>query len=95
MHKVLSVSDTLEYPLNVHFDDTYDFIERARNGKKNVLVHCHAGVSRSATILCAYLMRKEGYSMNEALTLMKSKRSRVKPNQNFLEILNKYEAELR
>jgi len=39
------------------FDKTYELIENGL-GKGNVLVHCAAGISRSSTIVCAYMIRK-------------------------------------
>jgi protein-tyrosine phosphatase len=58
-----------------------------RRMKKNVLVHCHAGISRSAAIVCAYLMTKNGWSFSEALNFIKKRRNRVKPNENFVYLL--------
>jgi protein-tyrosine phosphatase len=62
-----------------------------RAEKRNVLIHCHAGVSRSASVLCAYLMRKYGWSSQRALSYLTERRSRIKPNENFLRILKDYE----
>jgi len=44
--------------------------------KKNgpVLVHCHAGQSRSAAVVCKYFMREEGNSLSEAMKRISSKR---------------------
>jgi len=38
------------------FEEAYNFIKEG----KIVFVHCHAGVSRSASIVIAYLMKKYG-----------------------------------
>lgn len=39
-----------------------DFIERSRK-EGSVLVHCFAGVSRSAAVITAYLMKSENLSL--------------------------------
>jgi protein-tyrosine phosphatase len=41
---------------------------------KPVLVHCHAGQSRSAAVVCKYFMREEGNSLSEAMKKITSKR---------------------
>jgi len=69
-----------------------DFIDKHSPGppKNNVLVHCTAGVSRSATAVVAYLMRKSQQSLDEVLKSVKDKR-RIKPSGNFLEQLQIWE----
>lgn len=54
------------------------------------MVHCHAGVSRSATIVCAYLMYKNNWSHEQALNYIREKRYRAKPNVSFLQQLEEY-----
>jgi protein-tyrosine phosphatase len=39
-----------------------------------VLVHCHAGQSRSAAVVCKYFMQEEGNSLVEAMKRITSKR---------------------
>jgi protein-tyrosine phosphatase len=48
-----------------------------------VFVHCFAGVSRSATIVIAYLMKEHGLSFNSAIKFVKSKRPQINPNDGF------------
>lgn len=55
---------------------------RKRGGK--VLVHCQAGVSRSATITVAYIMKHSMLSMLEAYRYVKTRRSIIAPNFNFM-----------
>lgn len=50
----------------------------------NVLVHCHKGISRSASFVIGYLMRKKDFTMQEALAHVQSCRSIVQPNSSFL-----------
>ncbi|BAT12572.1 Os11g0136800 [Oryza sativa Japonica Group] len=54
--------DTEEENLLDHLEPCLDFIDEGRK-EGNVLVHCFAGVSRSATIIVAYLMRTEQKSL--------------------------------
>jgi hypothetical protein len=39
-----------------------------------VLVHCHAGQSRSAAVVCKFFMQEEGNSIAEAMRRISSKR---------------------
>lgn len=86
------VEDEIDQDLTVHFQSAYDFIEKATDG--NVLVHCHAGVSRSATILISYLMKKKGMHVDDVIALVKAKRPCVNPNPGFLQQLRRYDIEL-
>ncbi|CEH16778.1 Dual specificity phosphatase [Ceraceosorus bombacis] len=61
-------------------------------GENVVYVHCQAGVSRSATIVLAYLMHTRSLSLQEALELVKSRRSHIEPNAGFMTQLELYEA---
>lgn len=53
----------------------------------NVVVHCLAGVSRSASVVAAYLMKKFDLSAEEAVSFLKSVRQVVSPNVGFLQQL--------
>jgi len=71
----IGAEDRSGYDLSKHFDETYCFIDRNRHG--NVLVHCVAGISRSATIVAAYLMRRFGYTVEAVILLMRHCRPQV------------------
>ena len=63
---------------------------REKEGK--VLVHCHAGISRSATICMAYLMATRKLRMEEAYEFVKTRRRVVSPNFNFMGQLLNFES---
>jgi dual specificity phosphatase 12 len=49
------------------------------------------GVSRSPTIVIAYLMRTQRKGRDEVLEAVRSRRARVKPNANFMRQLDVWE----
>jgi len=48
------------------------------------LVHCAAGVSRSASFMIAFLMKDQGIGYEESRKIVKSKRNIVNPNSGFV-----------
>jgi dual specificity MAP kinase phosphatase len=93
-YKTIAVDDNARENISTHFDDAIKFIDdvKSRNGK--VLVHCRAGISRSATICIAYLMRKYDYTLDQAYEYTKKRRAAISPNFNFLGQLLALESEL-
>jgi hypothetical protein len=57
----------------------------------SVLVHCQLGVSRSATIVIAYLMRFHDMTRDEAYIACKKKRPCINPNPGFWNQLATFE----
>jgi len=71
----------------------YHYIDACLCSGQKILVHCIAGVSRSASILIYYLMRKYYYSFDKSLKTIKNIRSIVNPNMAFQMQLRKYDRE--
>jgi len=61
----------------------------------SVLVHCQRGVSRSATSVIMFLMRKANMTMNQSLKLCQRRRPIVDPNPAFMNQLRTFERECR
>jgi hypothetical protein len=68
--------------------------EDAASSGERVLVHCVQGMSRSATVVIAYLMKKHKWTLSQALDYVKERRSCVNPHVGFMAQLRKYEAAL-
>lgn len=62
---------------------------------EQILVHCHAGVSRSATVVLLYLMAVRGLGLDEALTHLRRVRPVVAPNVGFMSTLYAADESLR
>ena len=90
-HKTINIADALNSEIFPHFLDCSEFIDQALK-KGNILVHCKMGVSRSASIVVAYLIHKKGYrTVKEALDLVQEKRRSACPNFAFQKQLKQWE----
>ncbi|CAA7012968.1 unnamed protein product [Microthlaspi erraticum] len=84
VYKVVKVVDKEDTNLGIYFDECVEFIDEAKRQGGSVLVHCFVGKSRSVTIVVAYLMKKHGMTLNQALEHVKSKRPVASPNAGFI-----------
>lgn len=69
----------------------FSYISDARGCGGSVLIHCNAGVSRSAAVIIAYLMKYNNLSFDQAYKYLKAKRESVRPNDGFIKQLQLYE----
>lgn len=75
-----------------YFDQVADLIHEDLKQERAVLVHCRFGVSRSVTLVCAYLIKYKGMTYTEAIKFVQSKRSCACPIRSFRDQLRSYEA---
>lgn len=92
--KQIMADDSQSYNIRYNFEEAFKFIEDARAKGGRVLVHCAMGISRSATIVLAYLMYKYRVPLNTAYEFVKARRPEINPNPGFMSILQQYEYEL-
>ena len=78
-----------------HLMTAIQFIDEHISRSEGVLVHCQGGKSRSASMVLAYLISKQGMSFEDALELLKQKRKVVKPNDSFAAQLKEFEKDLK
>jgi hypothetical protein len=90
----INILDSEKEDIKKYFEESFKFIDDGIKKGGNVLVHCHAGVSRSSSILIAYIMKSQKIKVDKVLEILKSKREKVSPNPGFLQQLKEYEKEL-
>lgn len=88
-HKQLHVDDIESSDLLSHFPSANDFIDRGR-AEGGVLVHCHAGESRSVAVVMAYIMKTESINCPSAFRRIKTIVPSAFPNEGFREQLKLY-----
>jgi dual specificity MAP kinase phosphatase len=89
----LDLRDSEDEEVRFTFFPVFRFIEQERK-KGNVLVHCAAGISRSATLLLAYTMNKYRTTLDDAFSHALRRRPCLQPNKGFLLQLRKFQTDL-
>ena len=89
----MDAEDHPGYPIAHHFEEAVAFLRRCQAARRNVLVHCVAGLNRSACLCAAFLMR-EGHSAAgpslsaaDAVNWISQRRAGVFQNVGFLKQL--------
>jgi protein-tyrosine phosphatase len=90
VYKSIPIDDDIKQDITGYLKECIEFIE---NGQ-TVFLHCHAGVSRSASVTIAYLMWKERLKFNDAKEFVKTRRPSIFPNSGFETQLTKFEMSL-
>jgi hypothetical protein len=71
------------------------FVESERAAGKTVFVHCQNGVSRSGMVVVAYYMASKGWSRDEAITFVRTRRPGLLPNPAFMQLHLEWERSLK
>ncbi len=87
----INIDDSESSDLYSHLQKVTTFIHDSIENGDKVLVHCQAGISRSATVVIAYIMRSKRYSLQDAFNFVKRKRSIIFPNAGFRQQLAQFE----
>ncbi|CAE7939334.1 unnamed protein product [Symbiodinium sp. KB8] len=96
VYKKIGFGDTPDQDILEEMDGALEFIHDARcsGDQHRVLVNCVQGVSRSAAVVLAYLMKFERRSLQEAYDFLRRQRPIADPRQEFLEQLGRLECQL-
>ena len=93
-YMTVEVADRPDADIRSHFPQCFEFISGAVKSGGNVLVHCFAGRSRSASVCAAYVMCHENIRLDEALMRMRLARPQINPNAGFMGQLNQLDEDL-
>ncbi|XP_066495717.1 dual specificity protein phosphatase 2 [Tiliqua scincoides] len=94
LYKSIPVEDNQMAEISVWFQEAINFIDSVKNSGGRVLVHCQAGISRSATICLAYLIQSRRVRLEEAFDFVKQRRGVISPNFGFMGQLLQFETEV-
>lgn len=83
MYMTLWLQDNPTEDITSILYDVFDYFEDVREKHGRVFVHCCQGVSRSTSLVIAYLMWREGQSFDDAFQYVKSARGIADPNMGF------------
>jgi len=91
-HLHISINDVSNADILCHLERTTEFIKTALGANENnkVLVHCLMGISRSATVVAAYLVATRKMTATDAIGYLQKKRTVVSPNLGFRQQLDEY-----
>lgn len=67
------------------------FIDTGLASGSGVLVHCHAGKSRSCSLVLAWLMTRRRWPLNRAMEFLRRARPEAEPNAGYLAALLRLE----
>ncbi len=90
----IPIRDGMHEDIAAAFPAFFDFMNAARAQQAKVLVHCEAGVSRSATLVIAHVMQRSRKRFFEAYCEVRAKRPEVLPNIGFASQLQRLEFDL-
>ena len=75
------------------FPQIFEVLDENQRLGRGTLVHCYAGVSRSASVVIGYLISRYGMSYPDALVHVQNARDVVNPNVGFRKQLIEFEAQ--
>jgi protein-tyrosine phosphatase len=105
-YKIIHINDDPWVDIGKCIDESNAFIDEALiNPSNKIMIHCKQGVSRSVTLLLAYLLYKLNVTkpiplhdvdkvISDVLVYVQERRSVACPNKGFIECLKRYVYEL-
>ena len=91
----LDLHDRREETIHIHFDWVADLIHQNVSNSRAVMVHCVMGISRSTSLVLAYLMKYQRMTLKDAIIHVRTRRTIIRPNSGFMKQLINYEQTLK
>ena len=85
-HKVIQIEDNSSN-FFLYLKECINFIDNS----DKIYIHCSCGISRSPTIVIAYLMWKTHSSFTQAYNFVQKRRNCIEPNIGFITKLKKFD----
>jgi hypothetical protein len=82
----IPLRDEDDEDIEQYFPIAADFIDSMSENDK-ILIHCHAGKSRSCALVISYLILKKKYTLKEAINLVQQARPQAAPNASYINSL--------
>ncbi len=96
-HDEINISDRFDFETLIKMNSTLNKITVKISDKLsnniNVLVHCFAGISRSATVVCDFICKYEPTLLDDSnkvessIEYIRQFREQIKPNHGFMKLL--------
>jgi len=88
------IDDDPNENISAYFFRVHKIIKEAISDNKNVMIHCGAGISRSSTLVIAYYIIENGWSVKKAIDYVSYYRPCILPNDGFIKALENLEHRL-
>ena len=90
-HQLPITDDKADSQTRRQFREGASVIHKWIRNHKTVIVHCHAGISRSVSVVMAYYILYKGYTYDMAYLLLKEKRPNMNIHPLYIPILRSFE----
>jgi len=91
----ISIEDLTNVKISDYIPSAIAFIKKGLEEGSGILVHCMCGVSRSVSLVLAYLVSEKEMSLKEAFDLVRERRRIACPNVGFVRQLGEFEMSVR
>jgi atypical dual specificity phosphatase len=85
-----NVGDYIHTPSLVELEQSVELITATAQQNKTTYVHCKAGRTRSATVCCAYLLKRYNYTVEEAIEKLERARPHIVLRDVHKNVLNQF-----